>query len=322
MGTIAIEASIDQDHRTIQPTANGRWDVDDTGTPIFFPFGRAFSGYRLTDAAAAQVRATEAQYRQSSSKFAASIGGVFGVGLFYLLALVFYRYPVAGLAAFYASVLIIVSADALLRFALLRRTLEDSSAVPARAASRQRLLYILGAAAFSLVIFWFILFLYDLQLNSLAADHPAETWFYPGIAGNVIFVAIGFPLLISGVVHFDKVAARSGEQRTTLSFVLLAVILLGAMAMLTYKFANPKPRITLSDYSMKCGWRHNWRDMSGMELSVNYQGEAFAVVKLRPPLVRALGKSSDRCEIDGLSVAYKDVYRAIAAAYQPHVNDP
>jgi hypothetical protein len=73
---------------------------------------------------------------------------------------------------------------------------------------------------------------------------------------------------------------------------------------------------------MKCGWRHAWRDLSGIELSQDFRGRAFAVVKLRPPLVRALGKSSDRCEISGLASPYEDVYRAIAAAYQPHANDP
>jgi hypothetical protein len=92
--------------------------------------------------------------------------------------------------------------------------------------------------------------------------------------------------------------------------------------MLVYRFVSPQPAIILSDYAMKCGWRHAWRDLSGIELSQDFRGRAFAVVKLRPPLVRALGKSSDRCEISGLASPYEDVYRAIAAAYQPHANDP
>jgi hypothetical protein len=322
MGTKAIEAPIDRDHQTTQPAASGRWDVDTTGAAIFYPYGGAFSGYRLTADAAARVRAAEAQYNQLSGKFAASFAGLLGVGLFYLLAWLFFQHPVAGLAAFYMSVAIIVGAEGLLRVASLRKTLEGGTVVPARAVSRQRLHHALGAVALSLVIFWLFLVLYDLRLNSLATDHQTGISFYPGIAGNVIIVAFGVPLLLIGMVYFDRVAATRGVQRTMLSFVVLAVLLFGATAVLVYKFVNPKPRIILSDYSMMCGWRYDWRDMSGVELSVNYQGEAFAVVRLKPALVRALGKSRDRCEIDGLSSPYKDVYRAIAAAYQPYADDP
>jgi hypothetical protein len=181
---------------------------------------------------------------------------------------------------------------------------------------------VLAALALSLVAFWLILFLYDLQLSSLAAEHPKETWFYPAIAGYVVFVTVGFPLLLGVAVRFDTMAARLGPQRATLFCVLFAVSLFGVAAMLVYDFVHPTPSVILSDYSMKCGWRHAWRDLSGVELSVSLRGKASAIIKLKPPLVRALGKSSDRCQISGLSTPYEDVYRAIAAAYQPHANDP
>jgi uncharacterized membrane protein YuzA (DUF378 family) len=321
MATTTIEAPIIRDDQAT-PAAKGRWDTDATGAPVFYPFGRAFSGYRLTTAAAAQVRAAEERYRQTSSKTVKPVAGIVGVGLFYLLASIFGEHPVEAVAIFYASIAGIAAMDALARFASLRESLEGGSPVPASAAVRQKLLLMLGALALSLVVFWLILFLYELQLSSLAAEHPKETWFYPGIAGYIVFVAVGVPALFSGMVHFDKIAAKAGPQRTLLTFFFLALALFGAMAMLVYNFVNPKPSIVLSDYAIKCGWRHAWRDLSGVELSVSYRGKASAVVKLRPPLVRALGKSSDRCDISGLASPYEDVYRAIAAAYQPHADDP
>jgi hypothetical protein len=227
MAIQTIEAPIGREDQTIQP-ASGRWDVDAAGAAVFYPFGRAFSGYRLTSAAAAQVRAGEEQYRQSSSKFAPAFGGLIGVGLLSLLASIFHEHPVAAVAGFYISTVGVIGAEALARFSGLRRTLQDGFVVPAQAASRQRLFRVLAGAALSLVVFWLILFLYGLQLSPLAGEHPTETWFYPGIAGYVVFVAVGFPLLLVVAVRFDTMAARSGPQRAMLFCVLFAVSLFGA----------------------------------------------------------------------------------------------
>jgi uncharacterized membrane protein YiaA len=323
MNAQAIQAETGQNREATQSATKGRWGVDFIGRMVYYPFGPAFPGYRVTDAAAeVRIRAADEQYDRSSSKLALSASGVSATGLLYLLGLLFDRHPVLAVAFFYAAIIMIVGISAALRFNAVRASLAGLATAPAVVVSRQRLINILGMAVSTIVVFWLVLYLYDLRLDALAPDHPKEIHFYPTVAGNMIYAAIGLPFLFAAVVHFDKLAAKTGQNGATLALVLFAVLQLGALATIVFKFIDPKPRIVISERSLACGWRHDWRDMTGVDLSDGGKGTEYAVVKLQPPVVRALGISSDRCRIDGLSIDYEDVYQTIVSAWQPHANDP
>ncbi|SDM90015.1 hypothetical protein [Afipia sp. GAS231] len=322
MSAQAIQAETGQDQEATPSATKGRWGVDLIGSMVYYPFGPAFQGYRATDAAAeVRIRAADEHYDQSS-KLALPVSGALAAGLLYLLGLLFDRHPVLAVTFFYAAIIMIVGIIAALRFKVVRASLAGLATAPAEVVSRQRLIKTLGMAVSTIVVFWLVLYLYDLRLDALAADHPKEMRFYPTVAGNMIYAAVGLPFLFAAIVHFDKLAARAGQNRTTFALLLFAMFQLGALAIIVFKFIDPKPSIAISERSLVCGWRHDWREMTGVDLSDGRKGKEYAVVKLQPPVVRALGISSDRCRIDGLSVDYEDVYRTIVSAWQPHANDP
>ena len=177
-------------------------------------------------------------------------------------------------------------------------------------------------AVSTVFVFWAALVLYDVRLTALIPDHPGELRFYPTIAGNLVFVAMGLPFLFTAIVHFDHLASKIGQNQTTLALVLFSLLQVAALAIIVSKFVAPTPRIIVAERSLACGWKHNWREMTGVDLGDDRKGREYAVVGLQPPVVRALGISSERCRIDGLSVDYKQVYGAIVSAWQPHANDP
>lgn len=294
-----------------------------TGRKVYYPFGPAFQGYRATDAAAeARIRAADEQYDQPSSKFALSVSGALATGLLYPLGLLFDRHPVLAVTFFYTAIIMIVGISAALRFKAVRASLAGLATAPADVVSRQRLIKTVGMAVPTIVVFWLVLYLYDMRLDALAPDHPKDVRFYPSVAGNLVFAAVGLPFLFAAMVHFDQLAAKSGQNRTTFALLLIAVLQLGALAIIVFKFIDPKASIVISERGLRCGWRHDWREMAGVDLNDGRKGREYVVVKLQPPVVRALGTSSDRCRIDGLSVDYEDVYRTIASAWRPHANDP
>jgi len=306
----------------MQSTTSVRWDVDSAGQAIYYPFGPAFAGYRLTDPTAEQsVRQADESYSERSSKIGKPLVQIVGTLLVGYVIFVFSRHPVLSLSGLYALLVVLTYLEGILRYSSVREHLANADIVPAKAQSRQRLFIFAGAAAALLVAFWVVLAIYDLQISALAANHAGETWLFPSIAGSLFFSIALFLFVFFAILRFDVFSARLGQHKATLTLVVVVVIDVGLAGWSVTKFVAPAPSVIISDRSIRCGWSYSylWREIRSLE-SRSTRYKTYAVMTLRPQIAGSLGKVTDRCEIDGLTVDDETVYRTIVAAWQPHAN--
>lgn len=306
----------------MQSAATARWDVDSDGRAIYRPFGSAYTGYRLADTVAEQnVRLADEDYSKRTSKVGRPLGQIIGTLVAGYLILAFSRHPVLSLAGCYALLVIAVYLEGVLRYSSVRESLREAEAVPPKPQARRRLLVASGIALAFLAAFWAALSAYDLEVSTLASRHPGETWLFPSIAGKLVFFVMLFFVVFSACARFDVFSARLGQNKAVLALVVCAVIDVGLAVWIIAKVVAPAPSVIVSDQSIRCGWSYSylWREVSGLQQKSS-KYSTYAVMTLRPSIARSLGKATDRCEIDGLTVDDDTVYRMIVAAWQPHAN--
>ncbi|SDP32746.1 hypothetical protein [Afipia sp. GAS231] len=296
-------------------TASKRWFTDAAGRTIYYPYGAAYSGYIVTEAARERaIRAADQRFEDISKPFAP-----YTYGLLLAVTCIYYYFssshPLLACAAFPAALVLAGLIAWLARRSMIVPLLAGLDRAPAADPSGRKPLY---RAAYVLLalsgLIALVLHLYDLRVATIAADSTTVD-FYPDISGGLLNAGIFGLLLLGAIAGMRK--AKTCRVRATAAVLVLAVLALIPAIEVAENFYNPQPRIVLEDVTLSCRWKLLWFDVTSVSLRSGSRGRQYARVEyaVSHTAFGDVTRTQD-CEIDGLTVDYTEVYDAIRKRWQ------
>jgi hypothetical protein len=166
-----------------------------------------------------------------------------------------------------------------------------------------------------------VVYLYDQRLaEANAATRTID--FYPDISRYLIFGAFFALMLLGCIVRWNKISATAGPNRAMLAVFASATLTLVFVGLAGANFYDPKPKIVLARDRFYCGWRVKWTDVSNIDKRWGGRFREYLRIQFAPGRSPFRDqRSSDSCEIDGLTVDDSEVYATVYKQWQMAKSD-
>lgn len=296
-----------------------RWIVDSEGRSVYFPYGKARSGYIVTDPAREGALRDADRRFEEISKQIAPYGALLLLpvtfGFYYFSA----SYPRLAYLLFPAAFALFAVAIWLLRRPKLASLLAGLPTAPPADVAAQKVLRLSGYLLLGLItLIVLVVYLYDLRVAAAAANSRTID-FYPDITQYLIFGSLSALFVFLVIARWNGLLAspRVGPNRAMLSLFLFGIGTIGFFTAAAWNFYDPEPKVVLSRDTLYCQWRAGWTDITKVNLQSGRRGNRYLRVEFaanRSPFPDR--RLTESCKIDGLNATSHEIYRAVRTRWQ------